>query len=230
MLQIDQVALHSGSFRLTADLTLATGARVAVIGPSGAGKSTLLSAIAGFQPLAAGAIRWMGQDLGTRPPGARPLTILFQDSNLFPHLSVAQNVGLGLRPDLRLAAAEWRRVGAVLQRVGLAGLDRRKPGALSGGQQGRVALARALIRARPLLLLDEPFAALGPALTADMLTLVGEICSETGATLLMVTHHPTEALALTPEALVVAEGAVTGPFATAALLADPPPALRRYLG
>ncbi len=230
MLQIDQVALCSGSFRLTADLTLATGARVAVIGPSGAGKSTLLAAIAGFQPLAAGAIRWQGQDLGPLPPGARPLTILFQDSNLFAHLSVAQNIGLGLRPDLRLAAAEWHRVDGVLDRVGLTAMASRKPGALSGGQQSRVALARALIRARPLLLLDEPFAALGPALTAEMLALVAEICTETGATLLMVTHHPDDATTLTPETLVVADGAVTGPFATALLLANPPPALRRYLG
>lgn len=230
MLQIDHASLQIGSFRLQADLAIATGARVAVIGPSGAGKSTLLAAIAGFQPLAAGAIRWMGQDLAALAPGSRPLTILFQDSNLFPHLSVAQNVGLGLRPDLRLAPDAWNRVDVVLEQVGLAGMAARKPGALSGGQQSRVALARALIRARPLLLLDEPFAALGPALTTEMLALVGEICTETGATLLMVTHHPADALVLTPETLVVAEGAVTGPFATDALLANPPAALGRYLG
>ena len=230
MLQIDHATLQNGSFQLQADLAIATGARVAVMGPSGAGKSTLLAAIAGFQPLAGGSIRWIGQDLAALAPGARPLTMLFQDSNLFPHLTVAQNTGLGLRPDLRLSAAEWLRVEAALGQVGLAGMAGRKPAALSGGQQSRAALARALIRAQPLLLLDEPFAALGPALTTEMLTLVGDICAETGATLLMVTHHPADAMALTPETLVVADGTVTGPFATDALLVNPPPALRRYLG
>lgn len=230
MLLIDRMLVQNGGFRLVGDVALEAGARVAVMGPSGAGKSTLLAAVAGFLPLVSGRICWQGQDLAALPPGARPLTMLFQDSNLFPHLSAAQNVGLGLRPDLRLDKAEWARVAAVLDRVGLAAEAGRRPGALSGGQQGRVALARALIRARPLLLLDEPFAALGPGLTLDMLELVAEICSETGAGLVMVTHRPDEALALTLSAVVVAEGRVTGPFDTAALLADPPAALRSYLG
>ena len=229
MLTIEAVTITLGSFRLQADLVIATGARVALIGPSGAGKSTLLAAIAGFQPLASGVIRWRGQDLAALSPGLRPMTMLFQDSNLFAHLSAAQNVALGLRPDLALAKAGWRRVEAALARVGLEGMAGRKPGALSGGQQSRVALARTLIRARPLLLLDEPFAALGPALTAEMLALVAEICSETGATLLMVTHHPADVLALTPDCILVAEGIAHPPQPTAALLANPPEVLRRYL-
>lgn len=230
MLTIDAAEIRVGSFRLTADMAIATGARVGVIGPSGAGKSTLLAAIAGFQPLAHGAIHWMGQDMAALAPGQRPVTMLFQDGNLFPHLTAEQNVGLGVGPDLRLSRADWARVDAVLAEVGLAGLGARRPADLSGGQQSRVALARALIRARPLLLLDEPFAALGPALTAEMLALVARICAGTGATLMMVSHHPADLMAMTPETVVVAAGAALAPQPTASLFADPPTELRLYLG
>ncbi|MCC6305338.1 MAG: ATP-binding cassette domain-containing protein [Rhodobacteraceae bacterium] len=200
------------------------------MGPSGGGKSTLLAAIAGFQPLAAGRILWGGRDLAPLAPGARPLSILFQDQNLFPHLTLAENVGLGLDPRLRLGRAEKARVAAVLARTGLAGKEGRRPAALSGGEQGRAALARALLRARPLLLLDEAFAALGPALKAEMLALLAAILDEGGATLLMVTHDPADARALTPATIVVAGGRADPPRPTPALLADPPPALAAYHG
>jgi thiamine transport system ATP-binding protein len=172
VLQLDRLTLEQGTFRLTADWSAEAGARIAVMGPSGAGKSTLLSAIAGFLTPVQGTVRWQGQDLGPIPPGQRPVTILFQDQNLFPHLTVAQNLGLGLRPDLRLSLDERARVDQALERTGLAGLGPRRPAQLSGGQASRAALARALLRARPILLLDEPFAALGPALRAEMLALV----------------------------------------------------------
>lgn len=230
MLQLDRLTLSQGSFRLTADWSAAPGARIAVMGPSGAGKSTLLAAIAGFLAPTGGRILWQGQDLGPLAPGDRPVTILFQDQNLFPHLTVAQNVGLGLRPDLRLTADDRARIDRALERAGLAGLGPRRPGHLSGGQASRAALARALLRARPVLLLDEPFAALGPALRSDMLALVREVADATGATVLMVTHDPGDALALGGSTAFVAEGLVHPPVATGALLADPPPALRDYLG
>lgn len=205
------------------------GARVAVIGPSGAGKSTLLMALAGFVPHG-GRILWQGGDIGALPPGDRPLSILFQDQNLFPHLSVAQNLGLGLSPRLRLTPADHRRIAATLERVGLDGLGARKPGQLSGGQMGRAALARALLRARPILLLDEPFAALGPALKAEMLDLVAETATETGATVLMVTHDPADAQRFAGRTVLVADGIAQGPQPTAELFANPPPALQAYLG
>lgn len=217
-------------FTLSADLTVPEGARVAVIGPSGAGKSTLLAAIAGFQPVAAGRVLWKGGDLGPLAPGKRPLSILFQDNNLFPHLTAAENVGLALRPGLRLGEQEQARVAGALARVGLEGLGDRRPAALSGGQQSRVALARALLRARPILLLDEPFAALGPALRAEMLDLVAEITAETGSTLLIVTHDPRDAERIADLTVLVAEGRAEAPVPTAALFADPPKALAEYLG
>jgi thiamine transport system ATP-binding protein len=230
MLCCEGIHLRQGDFTLTADLTIAAGVRVAVMGPSGAGKSTLLSAIAGFLRPEAGRILWDGRDLTQLPPGGRPVTILFQDQNLFPHLTVTDNLGLGINPSLRLSAGDHRRVAAALDRMGLAGLGGRRPAELSGGQQGRVALARALLRARPVLILDEAFAALGPALKSDMLALVADIAGETGATVLMVTHDPGDAQRLCPEIIVVAEGRAAPPAPTAAVLNDPPPALAAYLG
>jgi thiamine transport system ATP-binding protein len=230
VLQLDQLVLSQGDFRLTADWSAEPGARIAIMGPSGAGKSTLLSAIAGFLAPTAGRILWEGQDLAGLPPGGRPVTILFQDQNLFPHLTVAQNLGLGLRPDLRLSSDQLSAVDAALGQVGLLGLGARRPAQLSGGQASRVALARALLRARPILLLDEPFAALGPALRSEMLALVREVADATRATVLMVTHDPKDALALGGKTAFVAEGAVQAPVETETLLANPPPALRAYLG
>jgi thiamine transport system ATP-binding protein len=230
MLQLDGVTIVQDDFHLAADFAIPQGARVAVIGPSGAGKSTLLSVIAGFTPPTTGRILWQGRDLAALAPGARPLSILFQDQNIFPHLTVAQNVGLGLRPDLRLTADERKGVADVLDRVGLGGLAGRHPKTLSGGQQSRIALARVLLRARPLMLLDEPFAALGPALKAEMLDLVAEIACATQATLLMVSHDPADALRIADQTVLVADGIARAPQPTGALLQDPPPALAAYLG
>lgn len=230
MLQLDHLVLTQGSFRLTANWSAGPGSRIALMGPSGAGKSTVVSAIAGFLEPTAGAIRWQEMDLSGLTPGERPVTVLFQDQNLFPHLTIAQNLGLGLRPDLRLTPDDRARIDTALSRTGLAGLDQRRPAQLSGGQASRAALARALLRARPILLLDEPFAALGPAHRQDMLALVREVADETGALVLMVTHDPDDALALGGQTAFIAGGVVHPPADTARLLADPPSALADYLG
>ena len=229
-LTLDALVLSQPPFRLTADWSLPPGSRVALIGPSGAGKSTLLSAISGFFAPISGRILWQGQDITPLPPAQRPVSILFQDQNLFPHLTLAQNLGLGLNPRLRLTAADRARITETLARVGLAGMEGRKPGQLSGGQQGRAALARALLRARPILLLDEPFAALGPALKAEMLDLVAETATETGALTLLVTHDPEDAIRFADQTVLVADGIAAAPAPTAALFANPPAALRAYLG
>ncbi|WP_435165383.1 thiamine ABC transporter ATP-binding protein [Falsirhodobacter sp. 1013] len=227
-LTFEAAAIRLDDFHLTADWQAEAGERIALIGPSGAGKSTLLMALAGFVPLAAGAIRWNGRDLTSLPPAERPVATLFQEQNLFPHLTVAQNLGLGLSPRLRLDKAQTARLAEVLERVGLAGMETRRPAQLSGGQQGRAALARALLQGRPILTLDEPFAALGPKLKADMLDLVTEVT--TGITVLMVTHDPADARRFARRTVVVADGVAHPPAPTQALLDDPPPALRDYLG
>lgn len=230
MLRLEDLVLTQDAFRLAADWAVAPGAKVAVIGPSGAGKSTLLSAIAGFFDPSAGRVTWDGRDLAGVPPGARPLTMLFQDQNLFPHLTLAQNLGLGLRVDLRLTQDQVEQVEAALTRVGLDGMGERRAAQLSGGQIGRAALARALLRARPLMLLDEPFAALGPALKAEMLDLVREVAAENKAAVLMVTHDPRDAQGFADQTVLVAGGVAHAPQDTADMFADPPPELRAYLG
>ncbi len=230
MLTLEALDIRQDAFRLTADFSVETGARVAVVGPSGAGKSTLLSVISGFFAPVSGRVLWNGNDITNAAPGDRPLSIVFQDNNLFPHLTAFQNVALGIRPSLRLTTVETGRVRDALARVGLTGMEDRKPAALSGGQQSRVTLARVLVRGRPLILLDEPFAALGPALRVEMLDLVADLAGAEGATLLMVTHHPADALRIADQTILVAEGVAAAPAPTRALFDDPPQVLRDYLG
>lgn len=230
MLALDNITIKAGSFTLAANFTLNAGSRTAIIGPSGAGKSTLLNAIAGFLPLVSGQIKWRDEEITRVPAGMRPLSILFQDHNLFPHLTVAENIGLGISSGLRLSQNDRTRIEEALAQTGLSGLGGRKPDALSGGQQSRVALARALLRARPILLLDEPFAALGPALKSEMLALVESISDAQGLTVLMVSHDPQDALRLCAQTVLVAQGQANPPAPTAMLLSNPPPALRAYLG
>lgn len=230
MLKLEGCAIENGDFRLTADFEVAPGRFVGVIGPSGAGKTTLLEGIAGFLPVTHGEVIWQGRPITRLPPGKRPVAMLFQDGNLFPHLTVARNVGLGLRPGLRLSRDETRAVEAALGRVGLRGLGGRKPAALSGGQRARVALARLTVQKREIFLLDEPFGALGPALKHEMLALVADLARESGATVLMVSHDPGDACKVADEVIVVEGGIAHPPVETGALFADPPPGLRAYLG
>jgi thiamine transport system ATP-binding protein len=175
------------------DLAVEAGECVALIGPSGAGKSTLLNLIAGFEAPLSGSIRLSGTDVVGWPPAQRPVTMVFQEHNLFAHLSVFDNVALGINPGLRLGTDDAARIEAALAEVGLSGLGHRKPEQLSGGERQRAALARALVRNRPLLLLDEPFAALGPKLRREMLDLVNALRRTRGLTVLFVSHQPEDA-------------------------------------
>ncbi|CTQ32795.1 thiamine ABC transporter ATP-binding protein [Jannaschia rubra] len=230
MLALEDLRVELGDFTLAADAAFVEGRITALMGASGSGKSTLLAAIAGFVAPASGRIRVTGADITGLPPGERPLSILFQDQNLFPHLTVARNIGLGLRPDLRLSADQRAARDAVLDRVGLTGLGDRLPRDLSGGQQSRAALARALLRGRPWLLLDEPFSALGPALRAEMLALLKETARGEGLSVVMVTHAPEDALAIADETALVSDGRLIAPVPTRALFDAPTPELRAYLG
>ena len=230
MLRLERLRLQREGFRLEADFALEAGRICAVIGPSGGGKSTLINLIAGFERPDSGRILWEGRDLVPLGPAERPVSILFQDNNLFPHLDAWANVALGIAPSLRLDAAQKARIAEAFGQVGLAGLERRLPAGLSGGQQGRVALARALVRERPILLLDEPFAALGPALRAEMLDLLREMSARRKITVLMVSHDPSDARRIAGETIFVEAGHVAPPAPTEALFAAPPEALRRYLG
>lgn len=230
MLKLDDCIIANGNFALQADFAIATGTKTAIVGPSGAGKSTLLEAIAGFRDLKQGYILWNEQRISELSPGNRPIAMLFQDGNLFPHLTVKQNVALGIRPNGRLSADEKEQLMTALDRVSLSGLAGRKPAELSGGQQSRAALARVLVQRRRILLLDEPFAALGPALKAEMLDMVTALLEETGSTLLMVSHDPQDALRIADQTIVVADKRAHPPAETKDLFNRPPANLRAYLG
>ncbi|AUT94031.1 thiamine ABC transporter ATP-binding protein ThiQ [Citrobacter europaeus] len=189
-------------------LSVSRGEQVAILGPSGAGKSTLLNLIAGFLTPASGTMMIEGEDHTATPPSRRPVSMLFQENNLFSHLSVQQNIGLGLNPGLKLNALQREKMRHIAQQMGIDSLLERLPGELSGGQRQRVALARCLVREQPILLLDEPFSALDPALRQEMLTLVAEVCREKQLTLLMVSHSVEDAARIAPRSVVVADGRI----------------------
>ncbi|WP_368911800.1 thiamine ABC transporter ATP-binding protein [Taklimakanibacter deserti] len=194
MIRLDAVHYSSEGFVADFDFETAKAEFVAVIGPSGSGKSTLLSLIAGFEAPRSGRILLDGKDMTQASPSERPVTMVFQDHNSFAHLDLWTNVALGISPSLRLTAAERQSVDDALARTGLGALAQRKPGEVSGGERQRVAIARALLRDEPILLLDEPFAALGPALRREMLDLVKELQKEKDYTVVLVSHHPDDAL------------------------------------
>lgn len=229
MLMLENLNVRQGDFHLTANVGFAAGQITALIGPSGAGKSTILSVIAGFYQ-AEGQVLWRGEPITDLRPDQRPVSILFQDNNLFPHLTVSQNVGLALRASLRLTRDEQRRVDEMLASVGLSGMGARKPAALSGGQQSRAALARLLLQDRPVILLDEPFAALGPGLKQEMLALVRERALADNRVVLMVTHDPQDALVAADQIALVDEGQLFAPLPAREVMDNPPDVLQRYLG
>ena len=192
MIRLDNVFLADDTLPMTFDLQVAAGERIAIVGPSGAGKSTLLNLIAGFVLPTQGNIWLNGENHTRSAPYERPVSMLFQENNLFPHLTVQQNLALGLKTSLKLTALEQDQIEQVADAVGLTSFLSRLPNSLSGGQKQRVALARCLLRDKPILLLDEPFSALDPELRMDMLNLIDELCHSKNLTLLLVTHQPSE--------------------------------------
>lgn len=192
MIRLDNVFLADDTLPMTFDLQVAEGERIAIVGPSGAGKSTLLNLIAGFVLPTQGNIWLNGENHTRSAPYERPVSMLFQENNLFPHLTVQQNLALGLKTSLKLTALEQDQIEQVADAVGLTSFLSRLPNSLSGGQKQRVALARCLLRDKPILLLDEPFSALDPELRMEMLNLIDELCHSKNLTLLLVTHQPSE--------------------------------------
>ncbi|ENU1225445.1 MULTISPECIES: thiamine ABC transporter ATP-binding protein ThiQ [Providencia] len=208
MIKLTQLDYQYDNLTMSFDFSVQSGESVAVMGPSGAGKSTLLSLISGFQFPNSGKIVLNGEDHTFTPPAKRPVSMLFQENNLFSHLTIRQNIGLGLQPNLRLNKTQIQLVEQMASRVSLSECLDRLPAQLSGGQRQRAALARCMIRNQPILLLDEPFSALDPALRREMLLLLKEICAEKSITLLMVSHNVDDALQIAPRTLVIAEGKI----------------------
>ncbi|MFD2230152.1 ATP-binding cassette domain-containing protein [Alkalimarinus sediminis] len=203
MLNISQLKIAREGRVLSYELKLAEGKVLAIQGVSGVGKSTLLSAIAGFVEPLAGTINWNDEPLNHLPVEGRPVSYLFQDHNLFEHLSVIENLSLGFagpapKDELIAAASELK----VLEQL------EKRPGKLSGGQRQRIALIRTLLRPEPLILLDEPFAELDPETRHLTVNWVKKTAKANGKTVLMVTHQAEDAEQLADECLIL-EGATS---------------------
>lgn len=177
-------------------LDIKRGEFFVLLGPSGCGKTTLLRMIAGFEVPTEGQILIDGQDMAKVPPNKRPVNMVFQSYAVFPHMTVEQNVGYGLKI-AKVPAAEIReRVAEALELVKLGGLEKRRPDQLSGGQRQRVALARSLVMRPKVLLLDEPLSALDAKLRAQMQFELSELQEKVGITFITVTHDQDEALSM----------------------------------
>ena len=225
------VAYGSNPVVRAVTLTVERGACLAVLGPSGCGKSTLLRAIAGIEPLTGGSVSVGGRDLAGVATHRRGIGLMFQDHALFPHMSVAGNVGYGLRManwDRNDAAA---RVAAMLAAVGLRGRGDEAVTELSGGEQQRVALARTLAPRPPVVLLDEPLGSLDRALREELLTTMSNIFQSDGTTVVYVTHDHGEAFELGDQVAVMSNGELVQVASPLQLWAQPATAwVARFLG
>jgi len=230
-IRIENIRFNYPDMAMHFDVDIAPTAITAVMGASGSGKSMLLDLVAGFREPVAGRILIGDLDVTKLPPDRRPVSMIFQENNLFAHLDVASNVGLGRSPSLRLSQADREAIADALARTGLSGKERRLPRELSGGERQRVAIARVLVRDRPVLLMDEPFAALGPALRDDMLDLVAELHAERGLTLVLVTHHPEDARRVAQHMVFIEDGKVAAAGRASDFFGKSgPAAFRRYIG
>ncbi|WP_395479855.1 thiamine ABC transporter ATP-binding protein ThiQ [Candidatus Curculioniphilus buchneri] len=210
MIILDRISwyYHHSLNPMQFNLQLDAGEKVAVLGPSGSGKSTFLHLIAGFLPLRSGNLWLDGVQHNETPPGHRPVSILFQENNLFLHLTVEENIGLGLNSGLHLTSSQRKDLKYIAQQIGIDSILDQKPLKISGGQRQRTALARCLVRKKPILLLDEPFSALDPALRKEMIHLLNDICISRKITLLIVSHNLDDVLQLAPRTVLIVNGQI----------------------
>ncbi|GAA2989979.1 ABC transporter ATP-binding protein [Streptosporangium longisporum] len=210
MLKITGVSRRFGDVTALSDVSLEIrqGEFFALLGPSGCGKTTLLRILAGFESPDEGTVTLDGEDLLARPAHRRPVNLMFQSYALFPHMSVAKNVAYGLERERLDRSEVRRRVGEVLEKVGLDAMASRRPQQLSGGQRQRVALARAIVKRPRLLLLDEPLSALDKKVRAEMQLELKRLQDEVGITFVVVTHDQEEAMSLADRIAVFDTGRV----------------------
>ena len=222
MIEFQDVHKYYGDYHALRGITatIKAGEFFSLLGPSGCGKTTLLRTIAGFEGISSGAVLIDGKDMAGVAANVRPTNMVFQSYAIFPHLTVQQNVGFGLRRDPRTAGEKARAVEDALEMVGLKGYGARAAHALSGGQRQRVALARALILKPKVLLLDEPLSALDKKMREQMQVELIRLQRQVGITFILVTHDQEEALVMSDRIAVMFEGEI-------AQLADPETLYRR---
>lgn len=206
--EVRNLSKHYGDFVALKDVnvSIAAGEYFVLLGPSGGGKTTLLRTIGGFHKPTRGAILLHGRNVGHLPPDKRPTTMVFQAYALFPHMTVTQNVGYGLKVAGLPKAQIAEKVDYALEQVGLSQFTHRKPHELSGGQQQRVQLARAIVLDRDILLLDEPLAALDAQLRKDMCLELKHLQEKVGITFIHVTHNQEEAMTVADRIALIANG------------------------
>ncbi len=210
LIDLDGLDKHFGSYHALRDVSLEIGEGefFSLLGPSGCGKTTLLRTIAGFETVDRGTLKIAGADMARVLPNKRPTNMVFQSYAVFPHLSVAENVGFGLRKSGVSRSEKSRAVSDALAMVGLEGLGDRAAHALSGGQRQRVALARALILKPKVLLLDEPLSALDKKLRETMQSELRRLQRQVGITFILVTHDQEEALIMSDRIAVMFDGRI----------------------
>ncbi len=210
LIRLHGIDKHFGSYHALRGITLDIheGEFFSLLGPSGCGKTTLLRTIAGFEDITSGTLTIDGRDMEGVPANRRPTNMVFQSYAIFPHLSVAENVGFGLRRSGDAKAEKARRVVEALELVGLGGFGDRAAHALSGGQRQRVALARALVLKPRVLLLDEPLSALDKKMREQMQVELIRLQRHVGITFVLVTHDQEEALIMSDRIAVMFEGEI----------------------
>lgn len=209
MLELNELTARLGENRFSFSLQANSHQVSAILGRSGSGKSTLLNLIAGFVKADSGSIHWESESLMPLAANARPVTTLFQQHNLFSHLSVLQNIGLGVNPSLKLTESDKTDIKTVLTEVGLEGFENNPADTLSGGEQQRVALARCLLRKQPILLLDEPFSALDEATRHDMIALTKKVIADRQLCAILVTHNKDDAHRLDAKTYQITNGTLS---------------------
>ena len=231
MIKVDAATFRYEDMLMEFTLAVPRGSFMAVTGPSGSGKSTLLSLISGFEQPLSGDIKIAGRSMAGVPASNRPLSMIFQDNNNFGHLTIWQNVALGISPRLKLTAEQMKEVTTALQRVEIEPLKDRKPSEVSGGERQRIAIARTLVRRQPVMLLDEPFTALGPALREDMQNLLIDLRNERNLTIMLVTHQPDDVREKADLMAFVQNGRITHVLKPDEYFSQKAPAaVRSYLG
>lgn len=213
------------------EFCLRAGSITALLAESGAGKSTLIQLLAGFLKAESGQVLVNGEDITKAEPAFRHMSVLFQDNNLFQHLTAWQNVALACVEPLKPSGDELEKIEFLFRKTNIDGKQDKYPAFLSGGEKQRVAIARALLSSKPILLLDEPFAALGPGLRQELLSLLLDLQQNFHFTLLFATHSPSDIIILDGDLLfidqqkIVAHGA-----AKELLLTNVPDNIKKYIG
>ncbi|MBS70099.1 MAG: thiamine ABC transporter ATP-binding protein [Rhodobiaceae bacterium] len=208
MIKLENISIKLDNFRTKFTVEINKGEWVGIIGQSGAGKSTFLNLIAGFAQPEVGSLLINNTEMRNLSASKRSISSLFQDNNLFPHLSVYQNIAIAIKPNLKLHENEKGKIFEIIEYLNLSSKIHSSIGTLSGGERQRVALGRVMSSDKQILLLDEPFSQLDPNLRIEMLELIKKIREKKKITIIMAIHTPAEAIDFVSRFLLIKEGEV----------------------